>query len=420
MAGATARKKKSVRRGAPAAGRAASARNREKPSAARSRGRTASAGDRAAAAAQIQWQAEAGEDMRREELVASCLDRMYEGAKEIEKLKQEYGSVTGQIRDLDTVREMPPEKKALVEKNAGRLKEFLRRQEESARREGQMSDDEFTRMERLQDEYPTAIGKFSDAEDYHRKIKNDLRKLDNEREAYYLREEDLEKTLSGTHDLSIICMAALCAVLAVLFVLQTVFRLNVVYGYMAAVLLAAVAIVFLYTRNSSAARELKSVENTINRLILLQNTVKIRYVNNRNLLDYYELKYGVQKASELKSMAARYEKERDARQRLSDTMREIARTEQDLQRLYYDAGVREPQRLVKMPEVILNPSDESAYRSELLKRRKQLRGQMDYNQDKVIAKAKDEIKRIVKKNPRDADAISAQVDRFMQEKGIRI
>ncbi|MBR5970583.1 MAG: hypothetical protein IK016_09610 [Lachnospiraceae bacterium] len=402
MAGITARKKKNVRRG-------------KKPRAAAESARSAAAALPEPAAPEIP-----SEDDERRAYVSGCLDRMYEGAREIEKLKQEYGSVTGQIHDLDKVKALSPEKRAPVEKNARRLQEFLRRQEEAARRDGQMSDEAFNRMERLQDEYPSALRKFADAEDYHRKIKNDLRKLDNEREAYYLREEELEKTLSGTHDLSVICMAALCAVIAVLFVLQTVFQLNVIYGYMAAVLLAAVAIVFLYLRNSAAARELKSVENTINRLILLQNTVKIRYVNNRNLLDYYELKYGVQKASELRDLAARYEKEKDARQRLSDTMREIARTEQDLQRMYFDAGVREPQKLVKMPEVILSSSDESVYRSELLKQRKQLRSRMDYNQDKVIAKAKEEIKRLVKKHPRYADEISEQVDRFIQEKGIRV
>ena len=402
MAGITARKKKNVRRG-------------KKPRAAAESARSAAAALPEPAAPEIP-----SEDDERRAYVSGCLDRMYEGAREIEKLKQEYGSVTGQIHDLDKVKALSPEKRAPVEKNARRLQEFLRRQEEAARRDGQMSDEAFNRMERLQDEYPSALRKFADAEDYHRKIKNDLRKLDNEREAYYLREEELEKTLSGTHDLSVICMAALCAVIAVLFVLQTVFQLNVIYGYMAAVLLAAVAIVFLYLRNSAAARELKSVESTINRLILLQNTVKIRYVNNRNLLDYYELKYGVQKASELRDLAARYEKEKDARQRLSDTMREIARTEQDLQRMYFDAGVREPQKLVKMPEVILSSSDESVYRSELLKQRKQLRSRMDYNQDKVIAKAKEEIKRLVKKHPRYADEISEQVDRFIQEKGIRV
>ncbi|MBR0091645.1 MAG: hypothetical protein IJP92_08090 [Lachnospiraceae bacterium] len=367
----------------------------------------------------VAGQLQIGDDAQRRAYIDSCLARMYEGAKETEALKTEYGNVTGQIFDLDTINAMPPDSRQQMEKYAHRLQEFRRRQEEAVRRDGQMNDEDFARMERLQDEYPKAVRKFSEAEEYQKKIKNDLRRLDNEREAYYLREDDLEKTLSGTHDLSIICMVALCAVLAVLFILQTVFKLSVVYGYMAAVLLAAVAIVVLYMRNSTAAKELKSVENTINRLILLQNTVKIRYVNNRNLLDYYELKYGVQKAEELRRMASRYEEEKEARRRLSDTMREMARTEQDLQRLMLDAGVHEPKRFVATPEVLTSKSDESAFRSDLLKRRKQLRSRMDYNQDKVMGKAKEEIKRLAKKYPRYADEISTQVDSFMQEKGIR-
>lgn len=357
---------------------------------------------------------------QRTEYIDSCLQRMYEGAREIDDLKAEYSEVTGLIHDLDEMASLPSSERTRLNKCAMRIYETERTQKEAAGRKGRMNEQAFTRMERLEDEYDEAVRKFTETEEYHRKIKSDLRRLDSEREAFYMREEELEKTLSQTHDVSIFTMIALCALLAVLFILRIVAKLNVVYGYMAAILLAAVAIVALYLRNSNAAKELKTVESSINRLILLQNTVKIRYVNNRNLLDYYCLKYGVSKSAELKSMAKRYEKEKRERKRMTETEKALARARQDMMRLLSGYRLRHAAKWLHMPEVIISEDEEEGFRRELLKRRKQLRGRMDYNQDKVIAKAKEEIKRLARKYPRYADEISAQVDVFIREKGITV
>ena len=360
------------------------------------------------------------DETQRREYIDSCLLRMYEGAKEIENLKAEYAEVTGLIHDMDTINELPDDTYTRVINSAKRIYDCERTQDKALNRKGRMSEKTYSKMERLEDEYEEAVKKFQETEDYHRKIKGDLKKLDSEREAFYIREEELEKTLAGTHDISIVCMVALIAILVVLFILQRVMHLNVVYGYMAATLLAAVAIVMLYLRNSNAAKELKTVQSSINRLILLQNTVKIRYVNNRNLLDYYCLKYGVTKSSELRKMAAQYEKERRERKRLSESQQSLRKSRINLGRQLKAAGIRYPSKWLHMPDVILSEKEEDAFRHELLSRRKQLRARMDYNQDKVIAKAKDEIKRLARKYPRYADEISAQVDTFIKEKGITV
>lgn len=105
-----------------------------------------------------------------------------------------------------------------------------------------------------------------------------------------------------TRSMSVMCGIMLVMVLIVLFVLHKLLHLEVIYGYMAAILVAAIAIVLLYVRSSNAQLEQRTIRNTITRLVLLQNTVKIRYVNNRNLLDYLYLKCGVQSADQLSAI----------------------------------------------------------------------------------------------------------------------
>ena len=360
------------------------------------------------------------DEAERHEYIGSCLDRMYEGAREIERLKAEYADVTDDLHDLDELQALPPDARARLTGCARKIKECEQIRVQSEGRKNRISDERYSKMERLEGQYLDAIRKFSETEDYHRKIKSDLKRLDSERQAFYMREEDLEHTMSATRDVSVICMVALVAVLIVLFFLQHVLKLQVAYGYMAALLLGAVAIVVMYTRNHNAVKELRSVEASINRLVMLQNTVKIRYVNNRNLLDYYSLKYGVEKSSDLKKMAKRYEAEKKERMLVSDAAKELGKAEQELFALLDACPLRHASKWVHMSDLFLSDEEEAKYRHNLLERRKQLRERMDYNQDTVIGKAKDVIRRVVKKYPRFADEITEQVDRFIREKNIQI
>lgn len=356
----------------------------------------------------------------RKDIIASCLERMYEGAQEVERLKEEYNEVTDALHDMDELRLMDPDKRENLSACAARMIECEEEIDDASKRKNKMNEQTFNRMERFEGEFLEAIRKFDDTEDYHKRIKNDLRRLDNERNAFYMRQDDLERTMSATRDTSILCLVALCAVLVVLFVLNRVLSLNVTYGYMAALLLAAGAVVALYFRNSSAARELRVTESSINRIINLQNTVKIRYVNNRNLLDYYCMKYGVERSSELKKLVKQYEREKNERDRLSDTEQKLMRAQGELSAALGELSLKHPARLLRMPDVLAYPEEEDAYRHELLARRMKLRDRMDYNLEDVIGEAKAEIKRFAETYPVFADDITAQVDAFIRERDIKI
>ena len=59
------------------------------------------------------------------------------------------------------------------------------------KRKSRMSDAEFEHMERLQSDAKEGAKKLAEAEDYQKKIRNDLKRLDSEREAYIYQEDDI-------------------------------------------------------------------------------------------------------------------------------------------------------------------------------------------------------------------------------------
>ena len=86
-------------------------------------------------------------------------------------------------------------------------------------------------------------------------------------------------------------------------------------GYLITAGVSAVAITLIYVKHMDARKELRRVETGINKIILLQNKVKIRYVNNTNLLEYLYMKYGVNSSKELTEMWETYKVEKEEREK---------------------------------------------------------------------------------------------------------
>jgi len=103
-----------------------------------------------------------------------------------------------------------------------------------------------------------------------------------------------------------------------LMVLQFGFQMNTYIGYILAVVAGAVATAFLSFKYTDAQRELKRVGAAINRLIQLQNKVKIRYVNNTNLLEYLYIKYDTDSANKLKKRWENYQQEKEERKQYAE------------------------------------------------------------------------------------------------------
>ena len=156
-----------------------------------------------------------------------------------------------------------------------------------------MTDEKFYQMECMEEEVQEAYEKLEKAEEYQNLIKRDLRRLDSERQAYGFRKIELRHLMKDTRSMTIVCATAVIFCLLLLVVLQYAFSFDVKIGYLAAGGIGALAITAIFLKYNDAVRELSQVESGISRLIRLQNTVKIRYVNNTHLLDYLYMKYNV-------------------------------------------------------------------------------------------------------------------------------
>ncbi len=350
--------------------------------------------------------------VQRREYVESCLLQMQEASRELETLEFEYNDVTSHLRDMEEIDALPPEQRMEIDACAEKILESQKQKEKFSKRKSKMTDAEFERMERLQKDAKSGAAKLADAESYQKKIRNDLKRLDSEHEAYLFREDEILSTIENSKRLIIAIGIALVVVLFFLLILQYGLGLNVIYGYMATILLAAIAVTALYFQNSNAAEDLKHVTASISRLIMLQNQVKIRYVNNTNLIDYLCLKFSVNSSKELLDLYERYEKEKKERERYEDAKKLLDSNEKDLIYMLRHFRVKDPDIWIHQVEALLDHNEEVEIRHSLNVRRQSLRKRMEYNRDVVAGNAKLEIEDMAKQYPDYTQEILDMVSRY--------
>lgn len=364
--------------------------------------------------------ARGGVDFEQEEertrYVTDCLEQIAEASQELEMLQGEYSRVTAYLTDLEELEALPDQEKETLEITARKLQNMEREYESFTQRKNRMDDAIYYQMKNREPEMQEGIEKIRKTEHYGTLVKQDMQRLEGERLAYEYRKNELHGIMENQRGMAVIFLTALVICLILLAVLQFGLRMQTQVGYFIAVLAAALALTVLAVKHMDADREMDRVLRDARRLIKLQNKVKIRYVNNKNLLDYYYIKYDVDSGKKLEKLFNQYLEEKEQRKQFAETE---ARREYYHKQLLNQLGhyhIQYPEQLSGKVSVILDHREQVERRHELIMRRQSLRKQMDYN-NTVAGEAKQEIKDIVVAYPRYALEITEMVDRY--ESGYR-
>ena len=250
---------------------------------------------------------------QREQYVCNCLEQMKEATIQMQELTLEYQLVTSYLKDIEEIDALPPDQRTAIEIEAKKISQIEEERGKYRQSRNLLSQIQYEMVERLQEEIPQGYQKLKDSEEYQYKIKQDLVRLDGERHAYEYRKEELNATIYNTRGMSLICLGAIIICLVMLLLLQYTFGLDTQIGYILSSSAAAITITCLYIKYFEAKRELQRVEKSTKKLVLLQNKVKIRYVNNSQLLDYLMIKYNVTSALELKTIWEKYQEEQEGK-----------------------------------------------------------------------------------------------------------
>ena len=348
---------------------------------------------------------------QRSRYITGCLEQMAEAAKELKLLTGEYSLVTAYLTDTEEIDALPEEEREELNVTARKLLALEEEREKYRTRQNRMADEDYYRIRKQENQVQEGIQKLSEGENYRELIKQDLKKLDRERHAYEYRRLELENMMGNFRGMAVIFRTAFGVCLILLLLLQFGFRMNTRAGYLLAAGAVTLAVTVLVVKYTDCDRELQRVENGINKLILLQNKVKIRYVNNRNLLEYLYIKYETQSAEGLRKLWQQYQQEKEERKQYAEAEGKLDYYQRELVSRMRNFHITDPERWTSQPGALLDKREMVEIRHELILRRQSLRKQMDYNNG-VADTARKEIMEVVKRYPVYAEEIMGMVERF--------
>ena len=341
---------------------------------------------------------------QRENYIKACLEQMSEASNELETLGGEYDLVTSYLTDMEEIEALKDETKEKLKGYATKILELENNRENLNKKRKIVTNDEYMRMERIEQYMPEGYERLKKAEEYQVLVKRDLGRLEGEKHAYNFRKNELEIAQSNMKGITVICISAMFFLIIVLLIIGAALKLDVEIGYAIAVLVAATVLTLVYVKFHEAQKELVRVEKAMNKLVLLQNTVKIRYVNNTNLLEYLYVKYDVNSSSELKKLWDKFLQEKKHREIDLQMQEDLDINQQSLIKLLRKCKLHDPNIWLYQAYALIDNKEMVEIRHGLIIRRQKLRKQMEYNA-KIAQEAQDEVKDIVELYPQYAKKI---------------
>ena len=349
---------------------------------------------------------------QRSDYVRNCLEKMADATKELENLNFEYNMVTSYLKDMEEIEALPQEESQQLKDCAKRVSLLQDRKTDFMGRARRITDEKYRMVERMEEEVEEGLQKIAEAEEYQELIRKDLSRLDGEKHAYLYRKSEVMRLISDTKGMAVICVTALGLCVLLLLFLQFFLEMDTKLGYLLTAGAAAVVITMIYVKHMDARRELKRVETGINKIILLQNKVKIRYVNNTNLLAYLYMKYGASSGQELAAMWENYQIEKEEREKFRRAELDLDYSEQELLQILKCYQIQDPAIWLHQTEAILDPKEMVEIRHNLIIRRQSLRRRMDYNREVVAGTSQRDIKALVERYPKYAKEIMQTVEEY--------
>lgn len=348
---------------------------------------------------------------QREKYIRSLVEQVKDASTQLDKLSYEYNVVTAVLKDMDELDALPPSEKNRIMEIAKKILHYQKEKQEYQNKKSRLTDSQFYRMEQYEDSSPRIYEDMHKAEKYREMIKDDLSRLEGEKHAFQYRKSELKHGMSDSRGMALICMLAMGLLLGMLAIMQFGFEMETGIGYVITIVVGAIALAVIYTRFVDQGKELKRVEKGMNRIILLQNTVKIRYVNNVNLLDYLYLKYNVKSAREWKTLCDVYDEEKRARTINEMNEEELDYQQSELLKILRNYQLSDARLWLRSPLALFDHREMVEIRHEHIIRRQKLRAQMDYNR-RMAKEGEKELRAFIAEYPQYSKEAINMMDRY--------
>ena len=351
-------------------------------------------------------------DYRERELfVRDRCEQMKAAADDLAGQRQEYERITQQLADIDEVCALSLTRFSELKRLAKRIEKIQEDEKKYERPLSKITESQYRDMERREKEIPDIIKKMQAEENHQMSIKRDLNLLEGEKGALAFQRREEKRRASNAKALAFICTLVSVMAAALLFILHSALKFDVRMGYYIVLAFFCMSLTGVCVTFKNAQDSQVSTEKKINRAITLQNSVKIKYVNATNLIDFYYTKYNVNNLYELSYMWEKYLEEKAARNHSEEVAVKMENARRELMKELNNYRLNDASVFVYRTELLTDEEVMQSVRRKMIIQRKKLKQGMDLN-NYSMDMCRDQIEAIVHEYPKFSGEIMAIVRQY--------
>lgn len=349
------------------------------------------------------------EDQKR--YVTECCENIRDAENQVAVIRREYEEVTESLLDIQKIDRIEGEDRRDLKNIAQGILRLTEERNKYKNRELTIPVSVIRRFDPFEDELVSEIKKMYEGENYQKLLDRDLELLHQEKKLLRVEQSEIvdkQRALKGLARMLCVVILGLMGALLVLYLLmETDLRLP----YMATISLAAVSAGVIFFESEKNRKGMSLATRKLDKTISLLNRVKIKCVNNLNLLEYNKQKFGVKDAAQFEELWKEYCKAKEYEKRFRENTERLNMYSIELRDMLKSHALSDPEIWVTQVAALADNREMVEIRHTLNQRRQLLRERIEYNEN-VKRKLLADIDGLMKKNPENRDELLEIVQRF--------
>lgn len=353
---------------------------------------------------------ELSEPKKNEYYVVDLCEQMVDASREYENAKKEYDLVTNYLSDIQAIEDYPQEERQELNDVAKKIFHLNRERKEFLNTENKISDSQYIQMQEVEKEMPAALKRFQQNEEYFELVKKDLRYIEGEKTEWEITKNECIREQRQLRQISIMVLVLFALAMILMALVSALIEVDTQLIMVVLTFLAAVMATYVIVKYQDCGREIRKSDACKNRAVVIENRLKLKYVNTKNAVDYACERFHVKTSRELAYIYEEYLEAVRQRQKFRNNNEQLEFYNKELiylmeKQMLYDAKI-----WLNYTNAIIDPREMVELKHELITRRQKLRAQMEYNIN-VIDKTKEEVVRSKKR----LDEPIPQVDQILNK-----
>lgn len=333
----------------------------------------------------------------------------------LEEIKGEYQAVTAYLTDIQKIELMPEEDREKVNDLARRILTLNKDKTRYHKGARKINDIQYKHMAKYEDVLPVQMKEMKRHESYQETIETDMKYLEREKEDLFEEQEEIFHKQSYLKRIAI----TTCILVVLLFLLfvgvNSALKVDMVIPFLLTIIMALSSALYIFMNTLSNRKDMKTIELKLNRAILLQNKVKIKYINNTNALEYSYQKFMVESYEQLKQLWEEYLKAKSDEERYEQSSNQLDICNRDLIRNLRNYNISDSKIWIYQATALIDNKEMVEVRHRLNVRRQKLRENLDYN-NSLRDKSMKEVAKFIEMKPENR----GEIIKFLKSYGIEI